>query len=384
MAARIRPYEASDYEAYCQVRQYVYNGGAPIAADAKPILDDTLPSVGEVNGRIVAACNALSMNVTRGGADLRCAGVAAVGVRPEYRSTGVGADLMRGVLPYYREQGFHVSALYPFKGAFYRGFGYEFGGRILELKLPSHKFPKVESTMPVRIVDYADRDLLRPCYETFARQYAGVNLRREEQWWRHLGRDNPYTLYAAGDPIEGYALVRLIAGFWEDQEVQEFVWTTPESYRALLALFRSLGINQNHIKWYEPVDSPFMAQFDEYGLDAKADWPRIMWRAIHVPEALRRLKPEASGEVRLEVADELVPANRGPWHVRFSPDGVEVEACGQADVKLDIRPFSQALMGEPSAERSLALGRICASSKSAAKSLCDLLPATKVYCIDFF
>ncbi|MBI5705812.1 MAG: GNAT family N-acetyltransferase [Armatimonadetes bacterium] len=384
MSVRVRPYEPADLEGFKNVRQHVYHGGAPIPEDTQLFRDDIRVTVVEKEGKIVASANALDMRIACRGGVLRNAGVAAVGVLPEERSSGVGSDLMRGAVREYFGAGFLLSSLYPYRGAFYRRFGYEFSGKTLEIKAPSQKIPKVQPLLPVRQIPVEEAGLLRPCYETFTGRYNGMNLRNDDQWWRHLGREKPYTIYVVGEPVEAYVSVRLVAGFFENQEVHEFVWTTQRGYLAALSLIRSLGINQNSVSWFEPADSPFQAQFDEQGIEFKYDWPRPMWRAINVPECLAAIKPSGTGEVTLRVEDPLIPENEGPWRIQFGSEQVEVERADSGAVEIGIHAFSQALMGEPCFTRCLEQGRATARTDEAVSAMEALLPGAIVYTMDFF
>jgi predicted acetyltransferase len=306
-----------------------------------------------------------------------------VGVPPEQRAGGIGLAFMRGVLHEYRERGFLTAALYPFRGSFYRRAGYEFGGRRTLITCPPSAMAKVEAPLRVRRLDSSEFEQIRSCYVGFASKHSGVNLRNENQWFRHLGREKPFTVYAVGDPIEGYVALRLVSGFWETQELEELVWSSSAGYLSLMSLIRSFGINQSLLSWHEPSDSPFLARFDEKGVKAESD-RQIMWRAVNVPNSLRALKPDASGEVSIRVHDADLPENEGPWKARFGLEGVEVERASEADIEIDIRPFSQALMGEPSFATVLAQGRATVKTAEAAKAMNGLLPPRTTYCLDFF
>ena len=323
------------------------------------------------------------MTATRGPRTLRCAGIAAVAVAPEYRSSGVGAALMTEILPQLVVAGFPLASLYAFRESYYRGFGYEVCGTRYEITCPSHRFPKVRPTLEMRMLGADEMCAIRPCYESFARRFSGMNIRGEDMWWRQMGGDTPFAVYAAGDPIQAYVAVRLDAEFWVPQEVREFVWTSPEGYRAGLALIGSLGINKTHAVWHEPGDSPFLQEYMDYEVQAKLHRP-IMFRVLSVPGALGALASDASGEFTLGVEDRLLPANSGPWRVAYGAEGVCVERCENAEIETDIRSFTQALLGEPDFESLLVSGRIRAKSPAHAAAARRLLAPRRIYCVDFF
>ncbi|HZH98224.1 MAG TPA: sterol carrier protein domain-containing protein, partial [Fimbriimonadaceae bacterium] len=212
---------------------------------------------------------------------------------------------------------------------------------------------------------------------------SGVNLRNPVQWWRTLGGDRPLMVYAAGDPVEAYAVLRLNPDFWVLQEVKEFIWSTRRGYEAILSLFSSLSINKTEIDWFEPGDSPYLAKYFDKGAQLLVD-RQIMFRVLDVPEALSLLSATSHGEFTLEVADEELPENRGPWRIAFSPDGVNVEKASDAELQMDIRHFSQALLGEPSFAQLARQGLVDVAGLSSVEAASRLLPAQPVYCPDFF
>ena len=156
------------------------------------------------------------------------------------------------------------------------------------------------------------------------------------------------TVYAAGDPVEAYAVIQHKVEFWQDQEIVEFAWTTKAGYDSILSVFAGIGINKKNLVWIEPSDSPFRTQYWDHDATITGLTPQIMYRVVNAKKALEGLKPSESGQFTIEIEDEVMPENNGPWRVTFSPDGVEVEPSKTAGFKMDIRRFTQAFLGEPS------------------------------------
>src|SRR5205823_3460567 len=225
----VRAYEPRDDEAFRHVRAMTFRGGESVQPDEKLLRQDCLAYVGELNGKIVAATTVIDMTATLGEQALRCAGLAAVAVVPEQRRSGIGTALMNDILPLLRAEGFALASLYPFRGSYYRKFDYAYCGTRYKITCPSDRLPKVKGEqLPVRMLEESERGQIYGCYETFARRYSGMNLRcSEDQWWRVLGGDTPLQVYAAGSPVEGYAVLRLNSGFWETQAIKELIWNTP-------------------------------------------------------------------------------------------------------------------------------------------------------------
>ena len=195
-------------------------------------------------------------------------------------------------------------------------------------------------------------------------------------------KDPAPLIYAVGEPVEGYAVLRLTEDFWVNQPVNELVWSTPEGYRSILALLAGIGVNRASVSWFEPPDSPFLATGVDQGVKAEVCDP-IMFRAIDATSALKSLKPEDSGEFTLAVEDEQLPENEGPWRIVFCPESVSIEKSKYADVKMHIRHFSQALLGKPSFTELLLQGNVIATDR-AARSAALLLTPHPTYCLELF
>ncbi|MBI1757293.1 MAG: GNAT family N-acetyltransferase [Fimbriimonas ginsengisoli] len=380
----IRPLEEADRPGLLKVWALTYHGGAPWPEEDEPkIFGHSQPFVCERAGEIVGGFGVMSMTATRGPGLMRCGGVLAVAVAPHVRRAGVGAAMMRWALRHYREQGFELASLYAFSERFYRAFGYECCGRRLKFTVETATMPKVESDLEVTAHDADQAELIKPCYEAFCHRHSGMNLRNDFQWERALSPKSHRTLYVAGRPAQGYAIVQHKVDFWEDQHVEEIAWCSRSGYEAILGLIRGIGINKSKVSWYEPSDSPFLAAHFDHG--CKIEIERIvMYRILNVPLALQALKPTAEGEFTLEVADAILPENRGPWHVAFSPGAVEVQLTHDAALRMSERCFVQALLGEPSLLDLLNLGLVETADTPAAMAAIRLLTPSSVYCTDFF
>ena len=373
----VRPVEERHLEGYLAVRSMTYNDGVALEPEEDRFSIEQY--VGLVDDEVAGICSVLPMNATRGPALIASGGVAGVGVAPERRRGGVGNAMMDGLVRRMREGGRPLSSLYAYREPFYARSGYAVAGKRLRLTVPTHRLPRVETSLPTRRLGPADWRAIEPCHAAYAHARSGVHVRNEAMWERVLNENRPLAIYAAGDPVEGYVAVSHRTEFWSEQWLSEVVWSTPEGYRGCLDLMRQLGINKSAVAWHEPSDSPFYALYLDQGVEARVERP-VMFRVNDVPAALRALRPSSEGETRLRVADAVVPENEGPWRVRFSPRGVTVEPCEGHDVAMDVRRFAQAFLGEPSLEDLVRLGEI----EGDATVLARLLPPSPTVCGDFF
>jgi predicted acetyltransferase len=383
----VRPAESRDDEGMYLVWSLTYNNGDPYPPERRGRnASGSVNYVAEYQGRIAAACTVLNLTASRGMGTLACGGVAAVGVLPELRRTGVGSALMTQLISHFRENGVPLASLYAFREPFYRRFGYEVAGKRLKIVCPIVRWPKVKSDLPVRRLAPSDWEQLEACYSSFARKRSGLNMRTQPQWMRVLGENRPLTIYAVGEPVQGYAVVSHVTNFWTTDHISEIAWSTIEGYEGLLATLGGLGINKTALSWFEPSDGPFYTDFLDQGIEAVLDRP-IMFRVNDVASSLRGLKPNESlsGEFVVQVHDDIVTGNNGPWNVKFRSGRVEVDQTATGpDFELDIRHFAQAFLGEPSLSQLAEASRVKVYSEAGYRAACDLMPPQATYCMDFF
>lgn len=377
----VRPYEPSDWAGYAAVRSAVYRGGKVIEPGENLIPEDSLAFVVEADGRIVGSAVALDMTATCVGDDLRCAGIASVGVLPEARRYGAGQALMCGMTPLLREAGFDVASLYAYSEAFYRKQGYEVAAGRLEIKAPTRLIPHYDGPLETREITADEWQRLVPCYDAMASRYSGMNRRKESQWRRSF-RGKPAKIYVAGDPVEAYIVVALTEGFFMGQFVQQFAWSTWEGYRAMLGLIRALAINQDHAEWYEPTDTPFGHRLMQHGVNFA--WTKqLMFRVLDVAASLGKLRAQTPTEFTLWVADPDAPENAGPWRVVADPSGTTVERTGNADLAIGPGALAQVVLGSLSASQLADQGAL-AGPTHAIQAAGRLFAARPTLCLDDF
>jgi predicted acetyltransferase len=375
------PYSAEHREGYARVRSYTYRHGQPISPEEQLIRPGMSGFVAMRDGDYIGAFVVLDMNATRDDALIPLGGVASVAINPEERRGGIGSEMMTRSLWLMREMGLKMASLYAFRESFYRKFGYEVCGK--RFKISTAKFPALSSDLKARLLQRECWPEIRPCYERFARRLNGMNIRNELMWSRITGPETPASVYVAGDPVEAYAVIKLNSDFWVEQPVQELVWSTKRGYESILSLLAGLGLNKTAVWWYEPSCSPFMTRFIDRDANIVHEAP-IMYRALDVPGMLRALKPRGEGEFTLEIRDEAIPENRGPWKIRWSREGVEVEQNPRADLVMDVRQFVQGYLGEPSFATLGMLDLLEVRSREALEAVERMMPAGTVYCTDIF
>lgn len=376
----VRPLTDLDADGYWRVRVLTYHEGKMPPPEER-IVRFGQAYVARKHGDVQGIYSLLDTSCTRGKAVVPCGGVAMVGVLPSARRSGVGSEMMRGSLRLMREQGIPMAALYAFRETYYRRFGYESCGTKVELTVPTHRLPELRPDLDVRVIEPTSPDLIHACHETFVTQRSGLCLRNAMLWNRCLGETK--TIYVAGDPIEAYAVIQHRVAFFEEQTVDELVWTTRRGYDAMIDLFKGLGINKKCIRWSEPSDSPYRARFVDESVEMHVK-RSAMYRAIDVPALLRALPATDAEPFTLHVDDEVICENRGPWRVDPRSDGWTVEPATEAALYFTPQSFVQAYLGEPSLESLARNGLVEVRDARSLRSAQRALPPLPTSHYDFF
>lgn len=379
-----RPVMEQDEEGYWLVRSLTYGNGVVVPVDQRTwTYADPFASL--VDGEVAGVFEILPFTCTRGPALLKCGGIGGVAVAPHQRKKRVGSSMLTFAVRHMREIGVPMSSLYAFSERYYRQFGYEISGRRMKITCPVNRLPAAKETLPLRILTPEQWPQLQECFSEFAHKRSGLSIRTETQWKRVLNEHRALTIYAAGNPVQGYIALAHNVAFWATDHLSEVVWSTKAGYETVMSLLKGIGMNKTAFSWYEPSDGPFLLSHLDQGIDIGLD--RLpMFRVNDVPSALRALVPldGTSGEFRLGIIDDCIPENNGPWHVRFSSEGVEVEKTDQADFTMSIRTFAPSFLGEPSLETLALAGLVEIADHNALQSAFKLLTPLPTYCPEFF
>lgn len=312
-----------------------------------------------------ACVGLLPMGQWFGGRRVSCAGIAAVGVRPEERGRGHARRVMRCALAELAERQFALSALYPATLTLYRGLGFETAGGRYEVRVPCSALAtsaRVEHVVPIADANDA---AMRACYARVARASNGW-LDRHEALWIRLPelrgevRDG-YAVRGADDSVRGYVWLARRAGTNLRQELTcaDFVAEDADAARTLfgfLAAHRSLA---GDIAWFGGA-----ADFLRDAL------PEIAWKqTLHLPWMLRIVDVRRALEERgystavrarvdLEVRDELLGTNHGRFRVEVEAGRAHVHPGGEGRVRLDVRDLAAIYTGHTSAANRARLGSL--------------------------
>ena len=330
----------------------------------------------EEDGEARASATVLPLEVFVDGRPVPMGGIAAVATDPAYRRRGFAGDLMRDVLRTMRERRMHLSMLHPFAQAFYRAYGWELATETIAYALKPTDLPT--SSQQRRIRAYREEDLpqMVRLLEGEAAQLSCCVRRSEERWRNLLGRkDWQAAVYEREERPEGYILYRM--SDWRDRDprrtlsVQELVWGTVGAGEALISFLAAQDPLVFEIKHNTPRGEPLHPYLRSSYVKAEIE-PEFMLRLVDVEGALNHLSRTSGEPLVLEVSDDSVPENSGPYTVG---DG-DVARGEEAEVKvsLDVRQLAQLYAGYLPARQLARHGLVEPSSPRALELLQELFP----------
>ncbi len=302
-----------------------------------------------------------------GGRSVPMLGIAAVAVPPERRGGGLARRLMAATVREAHADGFALSTLYASTQAFYRQVGYEQAGLLFRTTLPLRTIGVRDRTLPVRPLDGSDERAIRDCYARFAARYSGTLDRgpycwartREMRGERYVGfgvasPDHPHRL----DAYIFYAQRRKPESGRHDIAVPDLAFTSARAGRRLLGFLSDLATVGDDAVFYGPPLHPLLTLMDQqFHTSAFVDvW---MLRIVRVREALegRGYPAHADATLTLDVADDLIHDNAGPWTIRVRDGRASVERSpGPRTLRLTIRGLGAIYSGLYSATQAAALG----------------------------
>ncbi|GAB1328911.1 GNAT family N-acetyltransferase [Streptomyces sennicomposti] len=362
------------------------------------------------DGRCVATFRSFAQELTVvGGATVPTNAVTSVTVTATHRRRGLLTRMMGQDLAAAKERGdvaaTLIAAEYPIYGRF--GFGpatwaAEWTVDLTRAGLDARRSAP-EDGGRIDLVDGDDVRKLGPeLFERLRRLQPGA-VDRSDRWWQiSTGAVRPdrqqwtepfYAVHRAADGTVDGLVTYACDDTWGDAKqplntatVRDLIAVTPAAERALWRYVCSIDwVVRVKSGWRAPDDmlplllpDPRAAQ-----ITTQADW---LWvRVLDVARALEARTYDAEGALVLEVVDGAGLAD-GRWRLEASTAGAScTPTTASADLTLDVRELAPLWLGDESAVRLAALGRVREERAGAARVANALLRTSRrPWCPDIF
>lgn len=361
-------------------------------------------------GRCVATFRSFDQELTAvGGAAVPADAISNVTVAPTHRRRGLLTRLMADDLKAAKERGDVVATLIAAEYRIYGRYGFGPATTMTEWSIDVPRAgldPRRPVPQDGGRIDFADGEEIRRLgpglHERLRRAQPGA-ISRDEYWW--AARTGLLWLYgdewtepffvvyrSADGVVEGMASYRADEE-WSDAKqplnTAKVNWlsaVTPAAERALWHYLCSIDwIARVKTDWRSPDDllPLYLPDPRAASITTQADW---LWvRILDVVRALEARTYDVSGALVLEVVDGAGLAG-GRFLLDATPDGAScTPTTRSADLTLDVADLATLWLGDRSAGRLAALGRLREEREGAARGADALLRTSgRPWCPDMF
>jgi len=336
-------------------------------------------------GRIVATAGDWDMQLTLPGlTEVHSPGVTAVGVLPTHRRQGLLTALMRRQLDDFRGRGEAVATLLAAESVIYGRFGYGWAttSAVAELERAHGVFVnETGAGADLQLLDKGDAAKVLPDVFDQARRGQPGEMSRTDGWWQEFIRDpewmregdSEFFHVVCRDGADAGLVSYRLKENWDDNlpnYTLRVIQLVASSAAVRAALWRyCLGVDLVGTVRFEnmPVQEPvrwILRDPRRLRTRTVSDW---LWvRIVDVAHALEARRYRMEDRLVIDVVDEFLPENNGPYELEAGPDGARCRRTNAApDLRLSVADLGSAYLGGVSLTSLAAAGRVEESTPGA-------------------
>jgi predicted acetyltransferase len=306
-------------------------------------------------GEAVAGLMLVPMGQWFGGRSVPMSGIAGVGVPVDHRGGGHAMELMRACVEELAADGVPLSALYPSTARLYRKAGWEIAGHRYIALVPPANIGISDHGLTVRKITEADEPAIAEVSNKLAANNPGY-LDRGQYIWNRIRSPRDMTthrfLVERDGKVDGYVYFVQVdtKGYKYDVRLTDIAALSPEAGRRLLAVLADHGTLSEEVAFASAPHDPLLNLMPDrpWELKVKDPW---MLRIVDVAGALtaRGWPAGLTAELVLDVRDDIVEANNGPWLLEIADGAAKVskaDAGASADaLSMDVRGLAALYTG---------------------------------------
>lgn len=316
-------------------------------------LEDCLYGAYSDDGTMTGGAAFIPYTAQFDGHQVKLSGVGGVCTLPEYRRTGGIRAIFQKALSDLYHDGTVLSYLYPFSQAYYEKFGYTLSNPALSYSISLNHIRKYEGG---QISMYRGGDI-----SAFEQAYQKMNpnlmLKRDAFQWSRLTNADPFKTNSFafllrdehGEPCGYIIFNRETENGKRYLSVKEIIYDSPIALGRLITFLSAYASDCSFARLTLPRDANIELYCTDMVLSGSKRELAMngMHRVVNVQKALELAAYRSSGQFAIKVTDEIILENNATFFVRFEKNrAVSVEkANGPADIEMDIRSFSSALIG---------------------------------------
>ena len=323
------------------------------------------------------------------GREIPVGGIGAVSTLPEYRDRGAIREIFVKLLKDAYKNGEVMSALFPFKHAFYRKVGYE----TITHRNTYTFAPEVLSgyRFDGEVKKWNTGDSVTEflsVYSGFAQRFNMAAARTEDMMREHLKVDKPfadrrfsYMLRCDGKPVAYLIFTDIRHDPAAILEVEECAWTCRDGFDAILGFLARFEADYGEIKLPLPLGIDLLRIIRSprsYRIEKKTG-QNFMARIINAQKLLELIKKPAGCDLVIKVTDEIIKENNRTFRVKGSK---VLETKGAADIELSERALAQMAIGAINLDEAMLRDDVTVRAKE--EMLRTLFPEKRIFVGEHF
>ncbi|MBD2344120.1 GNAT family N-acetyltransferase [Anabaena subtropica] len=331
----------------------------------------------------------LPMGQWWGGQRVPMAGIAAVGIAPEYRGDGAAIALIQHTLQDISEQEIPISVLYPATQRLYRKAGYEQAGTSCVWEISAESIQIRQQPLPVEPIIPKNQTFFRELYQQQAQLTHGYLDRHPAIWQGLMRTSDSETLYSylIGDKDQPQGYIIFTQERTKDDtilRIRDWVMLSNAAVQSFWSFIANHRSQIDKVLWKSSVVDALTLLLPEHSATIK-NQDRWMLRIVDVCKALeaRGYPSGVDAELHLEVQDDLLTANNGKFILSVANCKGKVTQGGKGELQLDIRGLAPLYTGLFTPRQLQLTGKLNATETA-------LLTATQIFAsespwmVDFF
>lgn len=295
-------------------------------------------------------------------------GVGSVAVSFLHKKKSVCKELITYFLNHYRDRGYGMVALYPFRPDFYKKMGFGYGPKMNRYKIkPDSLLCEKIDTQDLIYLNRDDSTEMAECHNRLVNKTHGMIEKTPFMVGKVFDdRENRVVGYKRDDTLCAYLVYRFVTDDKKriliyDMYIEEIIYEEKETLRILLAFLgsqtdqvRNIIIDTHDEYFHYLLKDPrngsnnFLATLSH---ETNLQGLGIMYRAVNVIEIFKQLDNHNFGNqscnIKLSINDDFLACNNLSIILNFQQGIVEIHPSDhyEVEVSLAISEFSSLLMG---------------------------------------
>ncbi|MDJ0658148.1 MAG: GNAT family N-acetyltransferase [Crocosphaera sp.] len=298
-----------------------------------------------------------------GGQSIPMAGIAAVGIAPEYRGKKAATTLMSELIKELYEKNISLSTLYPATQTLYHQVGYEQAGVYCKCEIPLKNLSVNNRDLAIEKIDNPQIEHFQELYQQQAKRNNG-HLDRSLSIWQNILNTDEGKIYAyyigEKDNQQGYLIYQQVTINGEVYlKVKDWVALNSSAMQRLWTLIADHRSQVNKCQWQGSFyDYKMLLLPEQIGniLDHDIWFTRI----IDVVKALemRPYPTQIETELNFAIDDPLIPQNSSNFQLKILGGKGKVTKAEKADIQLTIQSLASLYTGFLTAKQLFYCGKL--------------------------